>query len=82
MSERHAPGWDYRKPSAGRTARPWAWSQINGHPDLPQHIDGLCQSGFHGDCPQAPGPAPGEPGTCGCPCHHTGQTVLDLGGIT
>lgn len=79
----HAPGWRWRKDLAGRVRRPWAWSQINGHGhDLPQHIGGLCEKGWHHDCPQAPGPHDGEPGTCSCPCHQTGQGVLPLEGAT
>lgn len=64
-----------------KSTHPWAWSQINGHPDLPQHTGGRCQSGDRHDCPQTPGPAVGEPGTCGCACHHAGQTMLDLRGV-
>lgn len=58
--------------TAIRKHRPWAWSQISADPtavDLPQHIGGNCEHGRHGHCPQLPGPAIGEPGTCGCDCH-------------
>lgn len=78
----HAGGWQWRKHDAGATRRPWAWSQINGRPDLPQHVGGLCEKGWHADYPQAPGPDAREPGTFGCDCHATGQTILDLGGAT
>ena len=59
----HAPGWKFRKDFAGRVSQPW------GRTGLPQHVGGICQEGWHTDCPQKPGPAAGEPGTCGCPCH-------------
>lgn len=66
----HAPGWRWRKPYAGQM--PHAWG------DLPQRVGGLCEKGWHSDCPQSPGVEPGEPGTCGCPCHLDGQQLLPL----
>ena len=70
----HAPGWSWRKHAAGATERPWAWSQINGTPDLPPHIGGLCESGWHGDCPQAPLLVVVD-GCCACPCHRGEATA-------
>ncbi len=64
----HAPGWKWRMDTAGRIERPWAWSQINGGPDLPAHVNGLCEQGWHTDCPQAPLLVAVD-GCCTCPCH-------------
>lgn len=67
----HAPGWKWRKEHAGQVERPWAWSQINGGEDVPAHVGGLCESGWHIDCPQAPLQQPAGAGQCSCPCHYT-----------
>ena len=72
----HALGWSWRKQTAGRVARPWAWSEINGGQDVPAHTNGLCEQGWHHDCPQAPFPPAGAAGTCSCACHQPGQGVL------
>lgn len=68
----HAPGWSWRKPNAGQVRNPWAF-------DMPAHLGGLCEKGFHDDCPQAPRPTLGETGTCSCGCHQqiTGQSNID-----
>jgi hypothetical protein len=67
----NAPGWSWRRSSAGRVDQPW--------PDgLPAHVGGLCQHGWHHNCPQAPLTLAG-PGQCACPCHQaTQQMHLDL----
>lgn len=63
----HAPGWSWRKGAVGMIAQPWK---------IPAHLGGICESGWHLDCPQAPLPALGGHGTCLCECHLAGQ--LDL----
>lgn len=78
MSTGHAPGWSHRKDTAGRTPRPWAWSQINGGADLPASVGGLCQDDWHDDCPQAPNPPIGLAGTCSCRCHQRATAPRDL----
>lgn len=62
----HAPGWKWRQESAGAVDVPW---QI----DLPAHVNGLCESGWHTDCPQAPLADPTGNGQCACLCHITCQ---------
>lgn len=57
----HAPGWKWRQDTAGRLERPWP-------ADLPAHVSGLCQSGWHADCPQAPLIVAVD-GCCACSCH-------------
>ncbi|WP_169701912.1 hypothetical protein [Janibacter terrae] len=57
----HAPGWSSRKGTAGAVEQPW-------DADLPARVYGLCESGWHHDCPQAP-LLVAVPGCCACPCH-------------
>ena len=52
-----------------RSERPWGWSEINGGEDLPAHVSGLCESGWHTDCAQLPLTATASAGQCSCPCH-------------
>lgn len=59
---KHAPGWSWRKDFAGNIAQPWP-------SDHPAQVGGLCESGWHGDCPQAPLTAAVRSGQCACPCH-------------
>lgn len=56
----HAPGWHARRDTAGQVDRPWG--------DRPAALGGLCEAGWHTDCPQAPVDVAG-PGRCLCPCH-------------
>lgn len=63
----HAPGWKWRKDFAGRLATPWG---------IPAHLGGICELGWHGDCPQAPNPPAGGFGTCSCECHQQGPLTL------
>lgn len=36
---------------------------------VPPFVGGLCESGWHGDCPQAPLDQPATSCQCSCPCH-------------
>lgn len=58
----HAPGWKWRKRHAGQTERPWPT-------DLAPHVNGLCELGWHTDCPQQPLLTTASAGQCSCPCH-------------
>lgn len=60
----HAPGWKWRSSSAGQIERPW---------DLDPHVSGICERGWHTDCPQAPLNAAAGCGQCACPCHQLCQ---------
>lgn len=72
----HAAGWKWRQDSAGRVERPWAWSEINGGEDLPPHVNGICELGWHTDCPQAPLTSPAGAGQCSCPCHQREDRIM------
>lgn len=67
----HAPGWSWRREHAGQLARPWPV-------DLPSRVSGLCEKGWHGDCPQAPLPDAGPFGECSCSCHRLQPALFDL----
>jgi hypothetical protein len=58
----HAPGWKWRKDVAGSLTHPWAF-------DLPAHAGGLCELGWHTDCPQRLLTTEAGAGQCSCPCH-------------
>lgn len=78
----HAPGWSGRRDDAGRIDHPWIG--MRGCTIHVQDVDpfpfvgGVCQDGWHTDCPQAPfvtGHQPEQcdgrhPTRCLCPCHH------------
>ncbi len=66
----HAPGWGSRMDLAGQEEQPWAWSRVNGGEDLPAGLGGLCEKGWHNDCPQAP-LIVAVAGCCSCPCHQS-----------
>jgi hypothetical protein len=67
---RHAPGWSWRRDLAGSIDRPWRAQ--------PARVGGLCESAWHGDCPQAPNPLTGAYGTCSCFCHQRIDSPRDL----
>lgn len=43
---------------------------------VPAFINGLCESGWHGDCPQAPLDQPATSCQCACPCHQPQGVLL------
>lgn len=62
LASGHAPGWKWRKADAGQVEQPWS-------KDLPPHVDGLHEHGWHDDCPQAPLEQEAGPGQCSHPWH-------------
>lgn len=60
---KHAPGWSWRKGTAGQLEHAF-------DPSLGPSQGGLCWYGWHNDCPQRPLADAAGMGQCSCPCHH------------
>lgn len=85
---KHAPGWSWRRrdpedsTQPQREERPLGWVRYGDGPDAGEvcglvepRANGLCESGWHSDCPQAPLECPAGWSQCACPCHQP-QGVL------
>lgn len=88
-SSKHAPGWKWRARDAGQLDRPLGWVKGDDaycekpFPDagqtcnwLPASINGLCESGWHADCAQAPLAKQATSSQCACPCHQPQGVLL------